>query len=539
MRLRRLALLAVAALLTGAAPAERAVPDPRSADRIRATVEFLSDDLLEGRDTGSRGHEIAAGYVASKFRELGLRPGGENGGWFVQVPLRRATLASPPRISVTIGGKSVALTIGKDAALRPSLTMRDISIAAPLVFVGRGISDRRLGIDDYAGIDVRGKVVVALADEATTLPSEIASHLRSAQTEVAKEHGAAGFVLVDEPSADLVKRTATRPAVDWIDAQGRTGRAGSSLAEVALSEEWAERLFSRAPHSLRQVRTAALSNRPVPRFVLPATIRIAGRSEWKDFTSPEVVAVLSGSDPKLAREHVVLMAHLDHLGIDRGAKPGEDAIYNGALDNAAGVATMLEAARDFVQSGKPPRRSVMFIANTGEELGLLGAGYFATHPTVPAGDIVGLVDLDMPLLLYDFTDVIAFGADHSTIARTVAAAGAGMRVAVSPDPMPEETLFVRSDHYQFVKRGVPAVFLMTGWGNGGREVWRRFLDRTYHTVKDDLSQPIRWEQGARFADLNYRIARTMADADQRPMWLAGDYFGDTFAPTQPKAVRRP
>jgi len=249
------------------------------------------------------------------------------------------------------------------------------------------------------------------------------------------------------------------------------------------------------------------------------------------------VAILPGSDPRLAGEHIVLTGHLDHLGLKASAKPGEDNIYNGALDNAAGVATLIEAAHEFVQSGKRPRRSVMFVANTGEEIGLRGADYLAVHPTVPADSIVGLVDLDMPLLLYDFTDVVAFGSDHSTIAKAVAAAGKGMGVRVSPDPMPDETLFVRSDHYPFVKRGVPAVFLMTGFANGGQQIWRRWLDDTYHSVKDDLSQPIRWQQGARFAELNYRIARTMADADQRPMWYAGDYFGETFAPAQPKAKR--
>jgi Zn-dependent M28 family amino/carboxypeptidase len=233
------------------------------------------------------------------------------------------------------------------------------------------------------------------------------------------------------------------------------------------------------------------------------------------------------------------MGHLDHLGLYPDAKPGQDAIYNGALDNAAGVATMIEAARDFVASGKPPRRSVLFIANTGEEYGLLGAGYFASHPTIPAQQIVGLVDLDMPLLLYDFTDVVAFGADHSTTGRAVAAAGSSMHIGLSPDPMPQETLFVRSDHYPFVQAGVPAVFLMTGQANGGAQAWQKFLAETYHTVKDDLAQPIRWQAGAKFAELNYRIARNMADADQRPLWYAGDYFGETYAPSQPKAQRKP
>ena len=534
MKLSLLPLLGLAAFLIGAAPAPA---DTHAADRIRAHIEFLASDLLEGRDTGSRGHEIAANYVASEFRQLGLTPGGTNGSWFVRVPFRRATIADTPKLSLTVGGRTTALAVGKDAAVRPSLTERQVSLAVPLVFVGYGVSDRRLGIDDYAGLDVRGKVAVGLANAAPGVPSDIASHLRSIQAEIAAQHGAVGFILIDDPAsaAGDVKRFAKRPVVDWVDAQGGTGRTGSSRTLVAVSSQVAERLFQGAPMSLQQIRGQAAARKPIRGFNLPARLNVAAKSDWQDFTSPEVVAVLPGSDPRLAAEHIVLMGHLDHLGVSTTAKPGEDAIYNGALDNAAGVATLIEAAREFVQSGRRPRRSVMFIANTGEELGLRGADYFSAHPTVPADRIVGLVDLDMPLLLYDFTDVVAFGSEHSTIAKAVAEAGKGMGVAVAPDPMPDETLFVRSDHYPFVKRGVPAVFLMTGWANGGRPIWQRFLADTYHTVKDDLSQPIKWQAGARFAELNYRIARTMADADQRPMWYAGDYFGDTFAPSQPKA----
>ncbi|WP_223276524.1 M20/M25/M40 family metallo-hydrolase [Sphingomonas daechungensis] len=322
--------------------------------------------------------------------------------------------------------------------------------------------------------------------------------------------------------------------IDWVDSQGRSSRA-SSAQSIAVSSEVTERIFERAPRQLRAIRADVATGKKVRGFPLPASLSITAKSNWEDFTSPEVVAVLPGSDRKLAAEHVVLMGHLDHLGVRADAKPGEDAIYNGALDNAAGVATMLEAAHEFVDSGKPPRRSVMFIANTGEEYGLLGASYFASHPTVPADKIVGLVDLDMPLLLYDFTDVVAFGAKHSTTARAVAAAGAGMNVAVSPDPMPQESLFVRSDHYPFAKQGVPAVFLMTGYANGGRPLWQKFLGETYHSVKDDLGQAIRWDAGAKFAELNYRIARAMADGERRPMWYAGDYFGETYA----RASRRP
>lgn len=535
LRLMRFPLLCLAALLSGAAPAQTI--DVHAADRIRAHVEFLASDLLEGRDTGSRGHSIAAAYVASEFRKLGLRPGGQNGSWLVPVPFRRASHAATPTMSLSVGGRRIPLVIGKDAALRPSLTERQRSLSAPLIFVGHGISDARLGIDDYSGLDVRGKIAVGLADGPPGIPTDVAAHLRSIQADTAAAHGAIGFIELSDAARapNQLQRFATRPIVDWVDEQGRTGHAGAVRATIALSQEIAERLFRGTRMPLATVQAQARAGKKVRGFDLPATLTLTSKSSWQDFTSPEVVGILAGSDPRLAREHIVLMGHLDHLGVKPDARRGEDAIYNGALDNAAGVATMLEAARHFVDSGKRPRRSVMFIANTGEELGLLGASYFASHPTVPAEQIVGLVDLDMPLLLYDFTDVIAFGAEHSTIARAVAQAGASMRVSVSPDPMPDESLFVRSDHYPFVKRGVPAVFLMTGYANGGKQAWQRFLDSVYHTPKDDLAQPIDWRAGARFAELNYRIARTMADAEQRPLWYARDYFGETFAPRQPKA----
>lgn len=538
LRLSRLPLLVAAALLTGAAP-HQPIDDRHAADRIRAHVEFLASDLLEGRDTGSRGHRIAANYVAAEFRKLGLKPGGTNGSWFVEVPFRRATHAAPPAADVTINGRKTRLNVGKDIAIRPNVVTKDVSLNAPLVFVGRGIRDPRLGIDDYAGLDVRGKIVVALADRAPGIASDVAAHLRSAQSSTAGAQGAVGFIEIEDPSSAsaTLNRFANRPVVDWVDAGGVSGRGKVAEGLIAVSPEWAERLFERAPTSLKAVRAQAAAGKQVRGFPLRATLAISAKSAWEDFTSPNVVGVLPGSDPRLSREHIVLMGHLDHLGLVKNAKPGEDNVNNGALDNAAGVATTIEAAREFAESGKAPRRSVMFVAVTGEEYGLLGAGYLAAHPTVPAEQIVGLVNLDMPLLLYDFTDVVAFGAEHSTIAKAVSAAGASMRVSVAPDPMPQETLFVRSDHYPFVRQGVPSVFLMTGYGNGGQQYWKRFLGSTYHSVKDDLSQAIHWEAGARFAVLNYRIAREMADAHQRPLWYQGDYFGDTFAPKQPKAKR--
>jgi Zn-dependent M28 family amino/carboxypeptidase len=246
--------------------------------------------------------------------------------------------------------------------------------------------------------------------------------------------------------------------------------------------------------------------------------------------------LLPGSDPTLAAQHVVLSAHLDHIGVNEPdpRAPDADRINNGALDNAAGIATMLEVARAAAAAPARPRRSILFLASTGEEAGLLGADYFARHPTVPIGQIVANVDLDMPVLLYPFTDVIAFGANHSGMGPLVARAAGAMGIGLAPDPSPEEGVFTRSDHYMFVKQGVPAVFLATGHANGGEKAWREFLAGPYHHPNDDLKQPIDWQAGARFAEVNYRITREMADADAPPLWNDKDFFGDTFAPGRPR-----
>jgi len=534
-------VLPIAATLLGAAPPAQSVGDPAAAQRIRADVEFLASDLLEGRDTGSRGYDIAAAYVATQFRAVGLKPAGENGSWLQQVPFRRSTHVGIPQASVTLGGKAVALRHGPDFAARPSLAQQQRAIDAPLVFAGHGISDRALGIDDYAGLDARGKIVVVLEGTPKGLDSEVASHVESSKERTAASKGAIGLVTIANSSAapayDILKYKG-RPVVDWVDPAGKTVSDSNVLSlSAAISQNLAKRIFAAARQDYAKVRASGFRAGAMRGFDLGARLSLRDQASWQNFTSPEVVGLLPGSDPRLRDEYVVLMGHLDHLGINPDAKPGEDAIYNGALDNAAGVATMLEAARSFATSGKPPRRSVLFIANTGEEKGLRGADYFAANPTVPRSKIVGVVDLDMPVLLYDFTDVTAFGADHSTVAVAVRDAARSIGVKVAPDPMPEEAIFTRSDHYRFVTRGIPAILLMTGYGNGGERKWKDFFAKAYHKVTDDMTQPIRWDQGARYADLNYRIARSLADADTRPLWYESDYFGDMFAPGQPKAKR--
>jgi hypothetical protein len=539
----RFALIVVALLSVGAAPLP-APPTNEAAQRVRADVEFLADDLLEGRDTGSRGHAVAAAFVASRFRSLGLQPGGTGGSWYQQIPLRTATLLGTPTAELIGTGKRRRLAIGREIVVGPHILERRQDLSGSLVFAGYGISSAALPTDDYRGLDVRGKIAVVLAGTPAGLSSEVAAHLEQAKDAMAARNGAIGVIIAGTPKAaksalwSYRLRTGGRPLTHWIDPAGRSGALPAGLRlSLAATETGAAALFAGAPRNFAAVAAEADRGGRPRGFALPVRLRITRSSEWRDFTSPEVIGVLPGRDPLLAREQVLMMGHLDHLGPKADAKPGEDAIYNGALDNAAGVATLLEAARLFGRSGRPPRRSVLFIANTGEEKGLLGADYLAEHPPAPLGQVAAVVDLDMPLLLYRFTDVIAFGAEHSTVARTVAEAAAGMGVKVARDPMPEESIFVRSDHYRFVLRGVPAILLMTGYANGGEAQWKWFLSGAYHSVRDDLSQKIDWDAGARYGELNYRIARALADDPQRPRWYRGDFFGDSFAAGQTRAEK--
>ncbi len=535
----RLALLA--ALVSPAAL--NAEPD-FSADRVKAHVAFFADDLLEGRGTGTRGHEIAARYAAAEFANFGLTPAGKDG-WLTQVTLSETRIDGPARLTITgkAGSAPVALDHAGEAIVAPSQIDTATDVAAPLVFVGFGIDAPAQGFNDYAGLDVRGKIVVALTGIPKGPPSEVLAHLGTQKALMAAARGAVGIIQVPtiesarlRPWAKL-RDTANVPRMTWVRPDGAPYVAATGIRGSAIvSQAGAAAIFAGAKLPYARLLAAADRNLGMPKgFALATTARIEAHSARRTITSPEVIGKLEGSDPALKDEYVVVMAHIDHLGI-RPDKSG-DNIYNGALDNAAGVAVMLEVARAFGLDAVRPKRSLLFVVNTAEEKGLLGAEAFANDPGVPIDRIASVVDLDQPLLLYDFTDVIAFGGDHSTMGSAIATAAAKAGVALSPDPMPAETIFVRSDHYTFVKRGVPALLLATGFANGGKAGWEHYLATDYHQPSDDMKLPINWAAGAKYARVNYLIAREIADAAERPRWYEGDYFGATFAPSAPKAPR--
>lgn len=529
---------ALAALFAVPALAQ-ALPDFSPA-RVKAHVTFLADDLLEGRDAGTRGYDLAAKYVATQYEALGLTPAGPGGGWYQDVPLQKTVLADTDG-SVTIGGK--AFRNGVDVLFGPSARDATQAIEAPVVFVGFGMVDPSRGIDDYKGLDVKGKYVAILSGFPKGMPSDIGAHLAGEKAKFAEARGAIGTVSILTPTSLKAFPWARRAA--YADAAGYTwvGTDGKAFVETpgirtgaGLHTPAMEALFAGAPRSLNSVLAEAEKEGGRPRgFALKPTVRISRNSSKSIVHSPNVVALLPGSDPALSDEYVVLMGHLDHDGVDPTLE-GDDKIYNGAMDNAAGISTMLEVAQAFVRSGTKPKRSILFAAVTAEEDGLLGADYLARHP-VTKGKVVGVVNLDMPVLTYDFTDVIAFGAEHSTLGPIVARAAGRDKVSLSPDPIPEQGVFTRSDHYMFVKQGIPSVFLVTGYAGAGKAANEDFEANHYHQVSDDLKVKFDWDAGAKFARINYLIAREIADAPEAPRWYEGSFFGNVFAKDQPKAPR--
>jgi len=519
-----------------AAPAPRAEV-ARSAENMKAHMTFLSSDLLEGRDSGSRGFDIAAEYVASQFHQLGLTPAGDKGTFFQHVPLWASRPTSKGSVVLKGPAGDVALVFGEDYFPGRTPVAGETHVSAPLVFVGYGVVAPEHGRDDYKDLDVTGRIVVALAGAPAGLQTEERAYYANGRTKrrEAARHGAVGFITLETPLGEKLRpfeqglRTWDTWGMTWRGPDGQPFDASPGVPGLAgLSVKGATKLFAGGPKTYEQVIAGADISDAPPRFDLPVSADVRISNETKIVESRNVVAILPGSDRKLKDEVVVLSAHLDHIGITKPVNG--DSINNGALDNAAGVATTLEVARTFTEAKKRPRRSIMFLTVTGEEKGLLGAEYFARNPTVPLQKIVGDVDIDMPVLTYDFTDVVAFGADRSGIGPAVRRAAGRVGLKLSGDPMPEEGLFTRSDHYRFVEVGVPAVFLMTGFANGGEKAFRSFLANCYHKPCDDLSQPIDYVAGARFARINYEITRELTDMAKRPTWNKGDFFAEKYAP---------
>jgi Peptidase family M28/PA domain len=541
----------IAAAVVLAAAASAAATDSGDLDRVladvrgaayRAHVEFLADDLLEGRDTGTRGYDLAARYVAAEMKAMGLEPGGEDGTWYQPVPLRESRLLKG---SVSLAGpramRPAELTPLEDYIQFGDSARTESRVEAPVVFVGYGVSAPELGHDDYAGLDVRGKIVAMLANAPARFPSEPRAHFSSPQlkAENAARHGAVGTIgiLTDQdvaryPWARMV--AAGDRTVRWLHPDGRP--EGSVLAlkgGFVTSPAGGRRLFASSPvpadKSLADATQEGFKGIP-----LNVTATISSKSEHRPLSSANVVGLLPGSDPALKGTYVVYTAHLDHVGM--GREVAGDRIYNGAYDNASGSAVILEVARALAGLKVRPRRSVLFVFVTGEEKGLLGSDYFAQQPTVPAVGIVANVNVDMPLFLYPPADLVAFGAENSTLQAVAERAAAKAGFTLAPDPLPDQNLFIRSDQYSFVKRGIPAVFLVPGFrsseaGQDGGKIVGEFLQKNYHMPTDDLKTPMDLGAAERFIRANVLLGYAIASDPVPPRWNPGNFFGTTFGRT--------
>jgi hypothetical protein len=502
---------------------------------LEAHMHFLADDSLRGRGTGTPGYDLAARCVAACFSEFDLEPAGTHG-YMQPVPLRRARAVQGSTLVLdgTTGRRE--LTADRDYVVVPDFLRPRVEVTAPVVLVGFGVTAPSRGYDDYRSVDARGKIVGLLTGAPSSFPPTERAHYATprVKSQNAVRHGAVGVLIVRTRDQtfpwDRLVRQARAGAMRWLDRRGEPHDVFPELRGIALlSVSGAGALLEGAPRSHAEVLTAAEKGTP-PAFNLQARAMILTTSVHEGLESPNVAGLLRGSDPRLRDEVVVYTAHLDHLGV--GEPVGGDSIYNGALDNASGSAALLEVARAFAQLPMPPRRSVLFLAVTAEEMGLLGSDYFAEHPTVPIERIVANVNLDGLAILYPLREMVPLGAEHSTLDATVKRAANQMAVELGPDPFPQEVFFVRSDQYSFVRRGVPSLFLFMGLrsdsGVDAPARFREWLRTRYHTPQDDLGQPMDLEAGARHAQLTVLVGREIANAAEKPAWKAGDFFGRTF-----------
>ncbi len=515
---------------------------------ISGRIRFLSDDLLEGRFTGSRGHAIAERYVASELALMGAEPGGENGSYLQAVPMRGA-VKDPARTSLVVRSKGKPDTVLKledDFVLTSDMRTAKVDVEAPLVFAGFGVTAPEYGYDDLAGLDLKNKIAVVfsgapLSDRDDYFPATghaVYSDGREKALRLAAK-GAAGMITVFRPEDEerlpwpRVTKQSRIEQMAWL----KNGEPGTSALGLTLRGlvHWRvfDAILARAGGGRDTAAlSAAVGTRTLKGFDLPVSLHGKLTAKLRDLESHNVVGILRGSDPRLSQEYVVYSAHLDHLGI--GAPVEGDSIYNGALDNASGTASILEIARAYSMAPKRPARSILFLSCTGEERGLLGSDYFARFPTVPAGSIVADFNDDMVMAFGPVHDVVALGAEHSSLGPLVQAAAGVLGLSTSPDPEPLQVHFIRSDQFSFVRRGIPSVVVESGLKDeqGHTEAYaakrKTWIATRYHAPQDQWDPAYDYEGMANVARVELLAGFAVANAPERPSWNKGDLLGRVF-----------
>lgn len=503
---------------------------------IRAHVALLADDLYEGREAGKRGYELAARYVATQYQTMGLTPGNGDS-YFQAVPFRVAQVLPGSRaLTIDSAQDSQAFETFGDFTTSPTLAGEQVSVTAPLVYVGYGVNIPSIERNDYEGVDLRGKIAVVVRGAPAGLSTEVRSFYRSGTHHKSielEQRGAVGVIDLQHRKigSEAASIRGSKAEKYWVvDEHGEPEFGFEGIeASVFLTETGARKMFANSMLGFDEM-SAGIENETYEPVDLGVSATISYRMSGGSTSADNVIAVLEGSDPALRDEYVLLSAHLDGVGM--GDEP-DDPIYNGYYDNASGIGTMLEVARALAAADKRPRRSVIFLATTAEEKGLLGAEYFAANPTVPVRNIVANINMDMVMYLWRAQDVVGFGAQHSTLLPALQRAADTAGIDLSPDPFPERGYFTRSDQFPFVQRGIPAVFLATGFSTGEAGIdpealYNDFMQNHYHGPTDD--DRLRFDEWSaeRIAMVNYLMTLEIANADERPTWVRDNFFGNLY-----------
>ena len=485
-------------------------------------VQVLADDSLKGRDTGTPGHESAARYVAEQFRLAGLTPSGTDG-WFQRVGFVEMRLDTAHLdLALREEGSWSSLTFGRDLRITPRLATGNVE--GQLVFVGYGLSLPQAGVDDLKGLDLRGKIVVHVNGVPAGLSSTLQAHGTRARWIELEKAGAVGIIAIGIGANGAWNEGGGAPITVALADTTLDDARGQRLA-ATINPALATRLFAGSGFIWDSVAAIAKRGGALPTGVLKVSLRATLPTIRRALSSPNVIGIIPGTDARLRNEVVVFSAHTDHVGTFKGPILTGDSIFNGAMDNASGVATLIETARLAVQRGGN-KRTLAFVAVTAEEKGLLGSRYFAAHPSLSSGAVVANLNTDMFLPLFAMKGVFAYGYEESDLADDLDSVLVSRGLSVLPDPEPQENRFVRSDQYSFIRQGTPALAFKLGYrvGTPEEKTFTGWVRERYHKMNDDLAQPIDFDAAAAFNEFYADLALRVANRATRPAWRANSFF---------------
>ncbi|HEV7472684.1 MAG TPA: M28 family peptidase [Pyrinomonadaceae bacterium] len=495
-------------------------------ETIREVTTELSSPKFEGRGTGQPGADRAAQYLADRFAKLGLKPAGENGTYLQPIKFKSAQLLS--ETSVKVGDTS--LQHATDYVVLPPYSSESVDVSGGLVFAGFGVVSPELNRDDLAGLDLKNKVVIILSGQPAGVDATAWKKATAPQARAMSIFGRGAVAIIVGNAGSAAQPYAT--IANYLSRR-RVSLASQpappfKIPPVLLTSDAAmEKVFAGSEMTYAQTLEKAKTGATVSRD-LGKTATLALRFKLGETTSNNVAGVLEGSDPKLKEEAVVFTAHYDAYGIESDGR-----IFPGAADNALGVGTITSIAeaitKAFPKPSSRPRRSIIFLAVTGEEYGLFGAEHWVAHPTWPLDKVAADINFDgIGTEIYGpVKRVVGFGAEHSDLGDIFEDVSAATGNIVSPDPMPEENAFTRSDHYSFVKKGVPALMLL-GAPAGDEAMWiaraRKWLETDYHSPSDTVKPDWDWTGPQTLGQLGMIIGLRVANADAMPTWRATSPF---------------